>query len=69
VDDLWSVGGEIIRDLYYDPSLRKNTAERLLQGAMHADGGPLVHNGSEEAQCSFDSTSRKPYRFLNQPEC
>jgi len=68
VDNLWSLGGEIIRDLHYDPSLRKNTAERLLQGAIHADGGPLVHNGSEEAQRSFDSTCRKLYRFLNQPE-
>jgi len=28
----------------------------------------LVHNGSEEAQRSFDSTCRKLYRFLNQPE-
>ncbi len=45
-----------------------NTAERLLQGAIHADGGPLVHNGSEEAQRSFDSTCRKLHRFLNQPE-
>lgn len=68
VDNLWSLGGEIIRDLHYDPSLRKNTAERLLQGAIHADGGPLVHNGSEEAQRSFDSTCRKLHRFLNQPE-
>jgi len=68
VDNLWSLGGEIIRDLHYDPSLRKNTAERLLRGAIHADGGPLVHNGSEEAQRSFDSTCRKLYRFLNQPE-
>src|SRR5260370_25883448 len=33
VDNLWSLGGEIIRD-----------------------GGPLIHNGSEEAQRSFDST-------------
>lgn len=68
VDNLWSLGGEIIRDLHYDPSLRKNPAERLLRDAIHADGGPLVHNGSEEAQRSFDSTCRKLYRFLNQPE-
>ena len=67
VDNLWSLGGEIIRDLHYDPSLRKNTAERLLHGAIHADGGPLVHNGSEEAQRSFDSTCRKLHRFLNPP--
>jgi hypothetical protein len=32
-----------------------------------ADGGPLVYNGSEEEQCSLDSTCRKLHRFLNQP--
>lgn len=68
VDNLWSLGGEIIRDLHYDPSLRKKAAERLLRDTIHADGGPLVHNGSEEAQRSFDSTCRKLYRFLSQPE-
>jgi hypothetical protein len=29
VDNLWMLGGEIIRDLHYDPSLRKRTADRL----------------------------------------
>jgi hypothetical protein len=68
VDNLWSLGGEIIRDLHYDPSLRKKAAERLLRDAIHADGGLLVHNGSDEAHRSFDSTCRKLYRFLRQPE-
>src|SRR5580692_4298931 len=27
VDNLWAVGGEIIRDLHYDPSLRKKPAD------------------------------------------
>src|ERR1035441_3703925 len=45
VDNLWMLGGEIIRDLHYDPSLRKNAAEGLLRNAIHEDGGPLVHNG------------------------
>jgi hypothetical protein len=67
VDNLWSLGGEIIRDLHYDPSLRKTAAEHLLRDAIQADGGPLVHNGSEEAQHSFDSTCRKLHRFLTQP--
>lgn len=50
VDNLWMLGGEIIRDLHYDPSLRKMTAHRLLRSAVHEDGGPLIHNGSEEEQ-------------------
>lgn len=66
VDNLWSLGGEIIRDLHYDPSLRKRTPERLLRSAVHEYGGPSIHNGSEEAQRSFDSTCRKLHRFLTQ---
>ena len=34
---------------------------------IHDDGGPLIHNGSEEEQRSFDSTCRKLHRFLTQP--
>ena len=47
VDNLWMMGGEIIRDLHYDPSLRKVAVERLLRNVVHQDGGPLIHNGSE----------------------
>jgi hypothetical protein len=68
VDNLWMLGGEIIRDLHYDPSLRKMAADRLLRNVIHDDGGPLVHNGSEEEQRSFDSTCRKLHRFLTQPQ-
>ena len=64
VDNLWSVGGEIIRDLHYDPSLRKLSAERLLRQVIHEDGGPSIHNGSDEQQRSVDSTCRKLHRFL-----
>ena len=64
VDNLWLLGGEIIRDLNQDPSLRKLPADRLLQRVIGDDGGPLIHNGSEEEQSSFDSTCRKLHRFL-----
>ena len=68
VDNLWMLGGEIIRDLNYDPSLRKMAAEQLLRDVVHDDGGPLIHNGSEEEQRSLDSTCRKLHRFLSQPQ-
>src|SRR5574341_1290684 len=67
VDNLWLLGGEIIRDLHEDPSLRKVRVDRLLTQVVHEDGGPLIHNGSEEEQRSFDSTCRRLHRFLNQP--
>ena len=61
------LGGEIIRELNEDPSLRKVAADRL-GDVIHADGGPLIHNGAEEAQRSLDSTCRKLHRFLSQPQ-
>src|SRR6266436_10087668 len=68
VDNLWLLGGEIIRDLHEDPSLRKVAAERLLHNVIHEEGGPLIHNGSEDEQRSFDSTCRKLHRFLTQSQ-
>jgi hypothetical protein len=63
VDNLWLLGGEIIRDLHYDPSLRKRASEWLLRSVIHEDGGPLIHNGSEDEQRSFDSTSARVNDF------
>ena len=67
VDNLWILGGEIIRDLNYTPSLRKIAARRLLREAAHADG-PLIRNGSEEEQHSVDAACRKLHRFLSQSQ-
>ena len=64
VDNVWLLGGEIIRDLNQDPSLCKVPADRLLHRVIGEDGGPLIHNGSEEEQSSLDSTCRKLHRFL-----
>jgi hypothetical protein len=67
IDNLWVLGGEIIRDLNEDPTLRKVPVERVLFDLLHDEGGPLIHGcDSEEAQRSLDSTCRKLRRFLNQ---
>jgi hypothetical protein len=59
VDNLWVLGGEIIRDLN-DPSLRKKPIEQILFHVFDDDGGPLIYGvTSEEQQRSFDSTCRK----------
>ena len=64
VDNLWALGGEIIRDLNQTPSLRKVPVERLLSDLIE-DGGPLLYDcDSEEQQRSFESTCRKFFRFL-----
>jgi hypothetical protein len=68
VGNLWLLGGEIIRDLNYDPSLRKLAAPQLLRNGVGVDGGPIIYDGSEDAQYSLDSTCRKLHRFLSQPQ-
>jgi len=68
VDNLWLLGGEIIRDVNEEPPLRKVSAEQLVRNVIHEDGGPLIHNGSEDEQRSFDSTCRKFHRSLTQSQ-
>ena len=66
VDNLWILGGEIIRDLNETPSLRKVPVEELVFDVVK-EGGPLLyHCDSEEQQRSFESTCRKFRRFLEQ---
>ena len=68
VDNMWLLGGEIIRDVNEEPRLRKISAEQLVRNVVHEDGGPLIHNGWEHEQRTFDSTCRKFHRFLTQSQ-
>jgi len=63
VDNMWALGGEFIRDLHSDSSLRKKPVEQIVL-RMIEDGGPLLYHGGEDQQRSFDSTCRKFRRFL-----
>jgi hypothetical protein len=65
VDNLWALGGEIIRDLHEDPSLRRKSMEQILDDRIDEEGGPLVYamESEEDQQRSLDSTCRKLYRF------
>ena len=66
VDNVWVLGGEFIRDLNYDPSLRKKPVDVVLRRMIEPDGGPLLYHGGEDEQRSFDSTCRKLCRFLTE---
>jgi len=68
VDNLWALGGEIIRDLNEDPALRRQSIEQILDARIDDEGGPLVFamESEEPLQRSLDSTCRKLYRFLSQ---
>lgn len=63
-DNLWMLGGEIIRDLHETPRLRKRPAREWVLAAVDGGEGPLLRGGSEREQRSFDSTCKKLYRFL-----
>ncbi len=64
-DNLWLLGGEIIRDINETPKLRWRSARELVMQVVADDEGPLIHGGaSEQAQRSFDSTCKKLNRFL-----
>jgi len=65
VDNMWALGGEFIRDLHSDSSLRKKPGEQVLL-QMIEYGGPLLYHGGEDQQRSFDSTCRKFHRFLSE---
>ena len=63
-DNLWVLGGEMIRDFYENPPSRQRSVDAWLNQVIGDDGGPLMyHRTSEEKQRSFDSTCRRFYRF------
>jgi hypothetical protein len=67
VDNVWSLGGQIIRDLNETPSLRKKPVEKVLLDLIDDERGPLLYGSdSEDQQKSFDSTCRKLRRFLTE---
>ena len=64
MDNLWILGGEIIRDIStfgkYDIP-----AEQSLKDSVGPDGGPYCrHLQSESEENSFNATCRKLHRFL-----
>jgi hypothetical protein len=63
IDNMWALGGELIRELHSDSSLRKKPVQQVLS-RMIEYGGPLLYHGGEDQQRSFDSTCRKFRRFL-----
>ena len=65
VDNVWALGGEFIRALHNDSSLRKKPPDLVLR-RMIEYGGPLLYHGGEDQQRSFDSTCRKLRRFLTE---
>lgn len=65
-DNLWMLGGDIIRRLHEEPALRKRPVrDTLLEPLDDDEGAPLIYPLlTEEDQRSVDSTGRKLNAFL-----
>jgi hypothetical protein len=64
-DNIWVLGGEVIRRLQMDSSLRRRQTQQVVLDLIGDDGGPLLSHGQPEAeQRFFDATCRKLFRFL-----
>lgn len=64
VDNLWLLGGEIIRKMNQDAALRKLPAEAAILECVDEEGGPLAFSEAEAGQRDLDATCRKLHRFL-----
>ncbi len=64
LDNLWLIGGEIIRQLDYDPGLRNKPTHALLLEAIQHGEAPLVRDLTEEQQAALDATARKLLKFV-----
>jgi hypothetical protein len=64
-DNLWLLGGELIRRLHEAPRLRRQPIEEVVLQVLDDDDGPLIAHGTDEQQQrAFDATCRSFYRFL-----
>jgi hypothetical protein len=70
LDNLWTLGCEIIRNLNFDSKQRNRTAMSLLSDAVDCEGGPLCPDWSlaqKPRQREFDTTCRKLHEFIDGP--
>jgi hypothetical protein len=65
IDNLWLLGGEIIREVNDGNEYRRFIPRQKLWDSIGPEGGPYCrHLDSEEESRSFDATCRKLYKYL-----
>jgi hypothetical protein len=66
-DNLWSLGGELIRCRYDDDELARHDVTDAIRQLIESDGGPLMWPRiTESEQDSLDTTCRKLNRFMRE---
>ena len=67
LDNLWLLGGELIRSINMDPDDREKTPMELLLDNIGDVGGPYCrHLDTDEEMKSYDATCKKLYKFLRE---
>ena len=67
LDNLWLLGGELIRAINMDPEDRAKTPMELLLDNIDEIGGPSCrHLDTDEDFRSYDATCRKLFKFLRE---
>jgi len=68
-DNLWSLGGELIRCRYDDDELARHDVKDAIRQLIERDGGPLMWPRiTESEQDSLDATCRKLNRFMRESD-
>ncbi len=62
-DNLWTLGGYVVKQAGYYPENLERTAEALLDEELAPDEGPWIADSTEAEQRSLDATCRKFYKF------
>lgn len=66
-DNLWMLGGDIIRQVQQEPRWRTHAANKLIRSVVDSSGGPLLYPAiTETEQDAFDATCRKLSAFIHQ---
>ena len=68
LDNLWAIGGEVVRRFNHEPELRKASARQLLFDAVDIGEAPLLPHATEAEQRAADATARKLLKFLSATE-
>lgn len=61
---LWTIGGEIIRDVNDEEHRRRWSGRKLIDAAVQYGESPLIRGADEDEQARADSTARKLRKFL-----
>jgi hypothetical protein len=64
LDNLWVIGGEIIREINCYPKQGKKSPQQLLCETVASGEAPYIQDFSESEQRALDATARKLQKYL-----